>query len=188
MGAEQNSFLFGANSTFIEELYARYIENPAAVDASWQNFFASLTGDQHAVLLEARGPSWQRDRSQVIGAGEAAAKSETTPAKATAGGASQAEVRAAAIDSVRALMLIRAYRIRGHLMANLDPLGLSKHEPHPELDPGTYGFADADWDRPIFINGVLGLEVATLREIMTIVQQTYCGTIGVEFMHIGDPA
>ena len=71
MGAEQNSFLFGANSTFIEELYARYLERPASVDASWQQFFASLTEDQHAVLLESRGASWAPRRTQVIGAGEA---------------------------------------------------------------------------------------------------------------------
>src|SRR3546814_8904651 len=85
-------------------------------------------------------------------------------------------------------MLIRAYRIRGHLKAKLDPLGLEAPTPHPELDPETYGFTDADWDRPIFINHVLGLETATLREIMDLLEATYCGSIGVEFMHIQDPA
>ena len=98
------------------------------------------------------------------------------------------DMRAATLDSLRAVMLIRAYRIRGHLIADLDPLSLENKPLHPELDPATYGFTDEDWDRPIFINYVLGLETATLREIVETLRRTYCGTIGVEFMHIQDPA
>ncbi len=85
-------------------------------------------------------------------------------------------------------MLIRAYRIRGHLEADLDPLGLVRQAPHRELDPATYGFTEADWDRPILIFGSLALgESATLRQIMERLRKTYCGKIGVEFMHISDP-
>ena len=84
-------------------------------------------------------------------------------------------------------MLIRSYRVRGHLQAHLDPLGLTIPAHHAELDPKTYGFTDADMDKPIFIDNVLGRETATLREILQILQQTYCGPIGVEFMHIQDP-
>ncbi|MBU1176490.1 MAG: 2-oxoglutarate dehydrogenase E1 component, partial [Alphaproteobacteria bacterium] len=90
-------------------------------------------------------------------------------------------------DSLRALMLIRAYRIRGHLIADLDPLHLTKQHIHEELDPASYGFTEADMDRPIFIDHVLGLESATLREILAILQRTYSGTFAVEFMHISDP-
>jgi 2-oxoglutarate dehydrogenase E1 component len=97
-------------------------------------------------------------------------------------------VRRATLDSVRALMLIRAYRVRGHLIAGFDPLGLEGARYHPELDPRHWGFEEADLDRPIFINEVLGLESATLREILEILKETYCGAIGVEFMHIQDPA
>ncbi len=200
MRGDENSVLSGANSTFVQELFARYVQNPASVDPSWQRFFAELSDDQQAVLRDLAGPSWAPNATQVIGVAEAEApkkpngngqaivRTNGQAASAGPGSYTAEQVRAAAIDSVRALMLIRAYRIRGHLMADLDPLGLTKQEPHPELDPHTYGFTDADWDRPIFINGVLGLEVGTLREIMTILQQTYCGKIGVEFMHIGDPA
>ena len=106
---------------------------------------------------------------------------------AAAAAASIEEVRAAARDSLRALMLIRAYRVRGHLEAKLDPLGLQVPKSHAELDPATYGFAAADLDRPIFIDHVLGRETATVREIMRIVRESYCGPIGVEFMHIQDP-
>ena len=98
------------------------------------------------------------------------------------------DIRAATLDSLRAVMLIRAYRIRGHLIADLDPLALEEKPLHPELDPQTYGFGNDDWDRPIFIDYVLGLETATLREIVELLRKTYCGTIGVEFMHIQDPA
>ena len=96
------------------------------------------------------------------------------------------DVRAATIDSIRALMLIRAFRVRGHLEADLDPLRVKEIESHPELDPLSYGFTEADFDRPIFINNVLGLETATLNQIVKIVSETYCGSIPVEFMHIQD--
>ena len=91
-------------------------------------------------------------------------------------------------DSIRALMLIRAYRAMGHLAADLDPLGLAERKVHKELKPETYGFTDADLDRPIFIDKVLGLEIATVREILKILRRTYCWHIGVEFMHITSPA
>ena len=85
-------------------------------------------------------------------------------------------------------MLIRAFRINGHLLAKLDPLNLQERDVHPELNPKTYGFKEDDWDRPIFIDNVLGMESATLRQIMEIVKETYCGSIGIEFMHVQDPA
>ena len=91
------------------------------------------------------------------------------------------------LDSIRALMLIRAYRIRGHLAADLDPLGMRDETPHPELDPKTYGFGDADMDRPIFIDNVLGLQVAPMRQIVEIVKRTYCGTFALQYMHISNP-
>ena len=90
-------------------------------------------------------------------------------------------------DSLRALMLIRAYRVMGHLAADLDPLGIADRKAHKELRPETYGFTDADLDRPIFIDKVLGLETATVRQILRILRRTYCRHIGVEFMHITSP-
>ncbi len=182
------SFLNGANAPFMAELYARYLGDPSAVDASWRSYFDQLHDDAGAAVQDAQGPSWAPRSTRVIGAvdpsapGKPSAKAATTPAH------SAADVRAATLDSLRAIMLIRAYRIRGHLRAKLDPLGLDEPTPHPELEPETYGFTAADWDRPIFINHVLGLETATLREIMDLLEATYCASIGVEFMHIQDPA
>ena len=99
---------------------------------------------------------------------------------------SAADVQQATRDSIHALMLIRAYRIRGHFHANLDPLGLEPRKDDEELDPRSYGFGEADMDRKIFLDKVLGLEFGTLREIVAILQRTYCQTLGVEFMHISN--
>jgi 2-oxoglutarate dehydrogenase E1 component len=207
---EQTSFLFGANATFIAELYARHLDDPASVDPSWSGFFKELDDDARAVLGELRGASWAPSDAAVIGNGAAPAPapagkggngSAATPALAPAAapargngaaaqafaGLSQEQVRQATLDSIRALMLIRVYRVRGHLQAGIDPLGLNPPPQHPELDPRTYGFTDADWDRPIFINHVLGMEYGTLRQIVEVLKKTYCGNIGVEFMHIQDP-
>ena len=112
----------------------------------------------------------------------------TRPAAQRRRCASEADVQQATRDSVRAIMMIRAYRMRGHLHAKLDPLGIAKPlEDYNELSPEAYGFTEADYDRPIFIDNVLGLEYATIREMLDILKRTYCSTLGVEFMHISDP-
>ena len=85
-------------------------------------------------------------------------------------------------------MLICAYRARGHFHANLDPLGLQPPNDEEELNPGTYGFGEGDFDRPIFLDKVLGLEFGTIRQIVAILRRTYCQTLGVEFLHISDGA
>jgi 2-oxoglutarate dehydrogenase E1 component len=104
-----------------------------------------------------------------------------------AAGVSADEVRAAAHDSIRALMLIRTYRVRGHLHAKLDPLGIEQPIDNPELTPEFHGFTAADLDRPIFLDGVLGLQYGTVRELMAILERTYCGHIGIQYMHIAEP-
>lgn len=206
-----DSFLSGGNSAFIQDLYAKWLRDAGSVEADWARFFGSLNEDARAVLKEHDGASWapKGKRPPVNGAStdfapwlepapapapvlaKGAMNGVASPAAALtakAPEASPAQIRAATLDSIRALMLIRAYRVRGHLMADLDPLGLSPAPDHPELNPTAYGFTDADWDRPIFIDHVLGLETATLREILQVVRQTYCDKVGVEFMHIQSPA
>ncbi|MBB3899402.1 2-oxoglutarate dehydrogenase E1 component [Roseococcus suduntuyensis] len=180
------SAMNGANAAFLADLYARWVENPASVDPSFAELFATLNDDARAVLGDAQGASWApRPR------GGFAPAEEAPPAKKGAAPAARAtdpeETRRAVLDSIRALMLIRSYRVRGHLEAKLDPLGLQTPPAHPELSPAFWGFTDADMDRRIFIDRVLGLETATIREIMERVRATYCGPIGVEFMHIQDP-
>ena len=183
----------GANAAFIADLYARWVADPDAVDPSFGDLFSSLNDEARGVLTDASGASWA-PRHYSVGEAEPAAKPTSrkdAAAPATTASAAAApsaeQVRAATKDSLRALMLIRTYRVRGHLEAKLDPLGLQEKPPHPELDPTRYGFSEADMDRPIFIDGVLGLETATVRQIVQVVRETYCGPIGVEFMHIQDP-
>jgi 2-oxoglutarate dehydrogenase E1 component len=196
------AFLDGANAAYIEDLYARYEENPAAVDPEWQAFFGALKDDSQAVVQNARGASWKRPgwpepmNGELVSALDGnwgqveKAVGDKIKAKAQVKGAelSEAEVLQSTRDSIRALMLIRAYRVRGHLHANLDPLGIYPRPSDEELHPSHYGFSEADWDRKIFLDNVLGLEFGTIREIVAIVERTYCQTLGVEFMHISDPA
>ena len=196
------SFLYGGNAGYIEDLHARYEADPNAVDAEWRSFFQSLKDDTQSVKQAAQGPSWKRPdwpplaRDEMVSAidGNWAETEKALDGKiksrAQAKGVeiSAAEVQQATRDSIRALMLIRAYRIRGHLHANLDPLGLEPPKNHEELDPRSYGFTDADYDRRIFLDHVLGLEFGTLREIVGILKRTYCQTLGIEFMHISEPA
>ena len=179
------SFLSGTNATFINDLYKEWKINPNSVPKEWDLWFKS-NGDE-AILDD--GPSWAKKNSQVIGAIDTV-ESVRAVARGIAGKGdlSATDLRAATTDSIRAIMLIRAFRINGHLLANLDPLNLQQGDVHPELNPKTYGFNDDDWDRPIFIDNVLGMESASLREIMEIVKETYCGSIGIEFMHVQDPA
>jgi 2-oxoglutarate dehydrogenase E1 component len=206
--AEQNqafldtSFLYGANARWIEELYARYEQDPASVDAGWREFFKALKDERSDVIQSARGASWKHPNWPEVANGELIAAldgnwidvekvvGEKIKARAEHKGVEPkaSDVQQATRDSVRALMLIRAYRVRGHLHADLDPLGIQQNREHAELDPRSYGFSEADYDRPIFLDKVLGLEFGTLREIVALLRRTYCQTIGVEFMHISDAA
>ena len=197
-----SSFLYGGNAEYIDDLYSRYKTNPSSIDPTWASYFSRLEDTTADVKKNAEGPSWARpDWPQIANGdlvsaldgnwGEIVVKTGAALGKkAVAEGASApspVDVLQSTRDSIRAIMMIRAYRTRGHLHADLDPLKLKPEEPAPELDPATYGFTEADYDRPIFIDNVLGLEFATVREMLAILQRTYCSTVGVEFMHINDP-
>ncbi|MDM7849529.1 2-oxoglutarate dehydrogenase E1 component [Pseudochrobactrum kiredjianiae] len=200
------SFLYGGNADYIEELYAAYETDPNSVNAEWRDFFANLGDNRQDVLENARGASWEKSNWPVTPKDELTnaldgnwaevekhisdkLKGKGGKAAPAAPALSEVEITQAARDSVRAIMMIRAYRMRGHLHANLDPLGLSeKPNDYNELAPENYGFTPQDFDRKIFIDNVLGLEYATVREMLDILKRTYCSTLGVEFMHISDPA
>jgi len=198
----RSSFLYGGNAGYIDDLYARFERDPGSVDAAWQEFFRALKDDAADVQRAAHGPSWQRPDRLAASRGELLAGlsgdweevdkvlGDKIAARAQAAGVelSAAQVQQATRDSIHALMLIRAYRARGHFHANLDPLGLEPRKDEQDLDPRSYGFTDADLDRKIFLDRVLGLQFGTLREILAILQRTYCQTLGVEFMHISNPA
>ena len=177
----------GGNAAFVADLYARWAANPASVDSSFAELFSALNDEARGILMDASGASWAPRHFDVAEPEPAKPAAKGGKAAPAPGAVAPEQVRAAALDSLRALMLIRAYRVRGHLEAKLDPLGLQLPKSHAELDPASYGFGPGDLDRPIFIDNVLGRESATVREIMGIVRASYCGPIGVEFMHIQDP-
>ena len=196
-----SSFLQGHNAEYVEQLHARYAENPASVDEGWQTFFKELGDTEMDAKREAAGPSWARadwppephDDLTAALDGQWAEDPQITSEKIISRAAEQGvalsdtDARKAVLDSLRALMIIRAYRIRGHLVADLDPLDMREVTPHPELDPKSYGFTEADMDRPIFIDHVLGLDTASMRQILDIVKRTYCGTFALQYMHISVP-
>jgi len=197
----ETSFLYGGNAAFVEDLYAKWSADPNGVEPSWRAFFASLHDSAGDVARAAAQPAWTKAGAPPARPDWLSALDGLWPAveaklgakiaeraAASAPAASTDAVRAATLDSLRAIMMIRAYRMRGHLKANLDPLAIhTTPGDASELDPATYGFSEADYERPIFLDFVLGLETATIREILEIVRRTYCGNVGVQYMHISDP-
>ena len=202
----RTSFLNAANAPYIEEMQAEYERNPGAVSDEWRRFFESLKDPNAQSAHDFSGPSWAAPLSLLTNDNEAdndlvqaltgnygpvahQIRDRITQRAHHAGfEMSPAVSLRATQDSIRALMLIRAYRVMGHLAADLDPLGLADRKIHRELLPETYGFTEADLDRPIFIDRVLGLETATMRQILAILRRTYCRHVGVQFTHITDPA
>ena len=199
-----SSFMQGQNAEYLENLRLNFKENQNSVDSAWQAFFQSLESNASEPSENAVKPSWTRqdwpqqpndeltnalmnewntDSEFAIRAGQEI-NAKANEANITL---SNDAVERAVLDSIRAIMIIRAHRIRGHLVADLDPLGLRNEKIHPELDPKSYGFKDEDLDRPIFIDNVLGLQIASMREIVDLVRRTYCGTFALQYMHISDP-
>ena len=199
-----SSFMQGQNAEYLENLRLNFKENHNSVDSAWQAFFQSLESNASEPSESSVKPSWTRqdwpqqpndeltnalmnewntDSEFAIRAGQEI-NAKANEANITL---SNDAVERAVLDSIRAIMIIRAHRIRGHLVADLDPLGLRNEKIHPELDPKSYGFKDEDLDRPIFIDNVLGLQIASMREIIDLVRRTYCGTFALQYMHISDP-
>jgi 2-oxoglutarate dehydrogenase E1 component len=197
---QKTSFLSGTNSSYIEKLYAKYVENPASIPDSWRQFFEGL-GDQKDNIMENQGPSWAPSNIKYISNGdldiyekylpknlnENSIKEKILEKNKNLSNNERVDVERSTIDSIRAIMMIRAYRIRGHLIADLDPLQLQEKHHHTELNPETYGFKKEDRNRKIFLDKVLGFEYATVNEILEILLKTYCSKIGIEFMHMSDP-
>ena len=180
---KKTSFLAGSNSEFIKEFYADYLSDPSSLPESWKKFFDGLSENEKLIYDDINGPSWSPEKKinkiRKLNDLNKIEKKNTDISLDT--------VKQASKDSVRAIMLIRAYRIRGHLTANLDPLSMHKEEEHPELKPETYSFEKKDFKRKIFLDGVLGLQYADLYQILEILKKTYSSNIGYEFMHMGDP-
>jgi len=191
MSVETLSFLSAANPDYIADLYAKYEQSPGSVDQSWATLFSGLGDDGKALIAELKGASWRPSPAKIAAVLSSTANEEKAApaAKKDAGKAAPAASAASVTDSLKALQIIRAYQNIGHLLCDLDPLGLAKKQYHPDLDPKSYGFTEADYDRPIALGKIaLGLESATLRQILAQLKQIYSGHIGVEYMHIQNTA
>ena len=200
----ETSFLYGSNASFIEDLHEKWAADPASVSGEWRAFFDQLRDNAESVKASGAAGAWGRpvttEPTEATGVFDGrwpapkadpkkpgAAPAAPAPAAAPDAAVLAEAVRTAAHDSIRALMLIRSYRVRGHLQASLDPLGIEQPPSNPELTPEFYGFSEADLDRPIFLDGVLGFQTGTIREVLSLLKRTYCGTLGIQFMHIAEP-
>jgi len=182
--------LNSANTAYLADLYARWVDDPGSVDPSFSALFASMDEEAEAVLQDASGASWAPRHSMIETQGPPDRVAAIVEPLGDMPGAES--LVAAAADSLRATQLIRAYRVRGHLEARLDPLGLQIPRPHADLDPATYGFGPDDLDRPIYMGNIvsylLGPDIsASVNQIVDALRAVYCGPIGVEYMHVQDP-
>jgi len=187
---DKTSFLEGSNSAFIKELYLKYVDNPNSIPQSWKDFFDGLNEDQDVVQTEIRGPSWapKKNISKITNKIKNLKDNNFTEVLPSNGTIVQEKnYEKEKEQSVAAIALIRAYRIRGHLIANLDPLGMMKRDYLHELHPADHGFKKEDYNKKIYLHEYMDRGYATINELLSFLKQTYCSTIGVEYMHISDP-
>ena len=176
----RTSFLNKSNSTFIEQMYMKFIENDPDLPLSWENYFRSLGEDLNSVAKEIEGPNWKPNKKKIkININQKNIKSDIFLNEKT--------LEESKSDSIKAIALIRAYRIRGHLIANLDPLGMREIKYLHELHPDDHGFKKEDYDKKIYLYSYLDKKYASINEIIPFLKKIYCSSIGVEYMHIADP-
>ena len=185
---EKTSFLQGGNSPFIKELYLQYLKNPTTVPQSWREFFDGLDEDKQVIQKEILGPSWSPENNNNLKTNlleKDLVEDKETPINGTPVSLENYEKEKE--QSVKATALIRAYRIRGHLNANLDPLGMMERKYLHELHPADHGFKKEDYNKKIYLKEYMDRKYSTVNEILLFLKKTYCSTIGVEYMHISDP-
>ncbi|MDP3343012.1 MAG: 2-oxoglutarate dehydrogenase E1 component [Hydrogenophaga sp.] len=175
---QNNSYLFGGNAPYVEEMYENYLENPGSVPDNWRGYFDAL---QH---VPAGDGSDTRDvpHQPVINAFAERAKQGGTKVVVAAGADSDLGRKRVAVQQ-----LIAAYRNVGSRWADLDPLKRTERDHIPELDPAFYGFADADFETVFNTsNTFFGKEVMSLRDLLNALRETYCASVGAEYMYISD--
>ena len=185
---EQTSFLQGGNSSFIKDQYLKYLNNPKSIPQSWSDFFDGLGENKEVIKREILGPSWAPiQNSDEVNQILKESFVENEDSNINEDNQSQNISEKEKEQSVKAIALIRAYRIRGHLIANLDPLGMLERKYLYDLHPNDHGFEKKDYHKKIYLNGYMDRDYATISEIISYLKKTYCSTIGSEYMHISDP-
>ena len=189
---EKTSFLNKSNSAFIERMYLKFLNRDADLPESWKDYFEGIGDELNVIAKEINGPSWGPKKNK-IDVDELQKKIDQKENNFDNNIVDKSEkfnyqvLADSNKDSISAVSLIRAYRLRGHLLANLDPLGMRESDYLDELHPEFYGFKKENYDKKIFLNGVINRKDASIREILKFLKKTYCGNIGYEFMHISNP-
>ena len=189
---EKTSFLNKSNSAFIERMYLKFLNRDADLPESWKDYFEGIGEELNVIAKEINGPSWGPKKNK-IDVDELQKKIDQKENNFDNNIVDKSEkfnyqvLADSNKDSISAVSLIRAYRLRGHLLANLDPLGMRESDYLDELHPEFYGFKKENYDKKIFLNGVINRKDASIREILKFLKKTYCGNIGYEFMHISNP-
>ena len=189
---EKTSFLNKSNSAFIERMYLKFINKEANLPESWKDYFEGIGDELNIVAKEINGPSWgpKKNKVDIDELQKKIDQKENNLENKLVDRSEKFNYQLLANsnkDSISAVSLIRAYRLRGHLLANLDPLGMRESDYLDELHPEFYGFKKENYDKKIFLNGVINRKDATIKEILKFLKKTYCGNVGYEFMHISNP-
>ncbi len=181
----KTSFLSKSNSAFIEEMYLRYIENDNSLPSSWKDYFETLGEELDTIVKEIEGPTWKPQKKKInVQISEEKSTFEKNENKLSI---KQEDSEKAKSDTIKVVALIRAYRIRGHLIAKLDPLEMMERKYLHELHPADHGFKKEEYDKKIYLYSYLDKGYASINEIISFLKKIYCSSVGVEYMHISDP-
>ena len=176
---EKTAFLSKSNSTFIEEMHLKFVNNDPTLPASWKKYFTEIGDESEIILKEINGPSWSPSKKFSIKENKKQPEQDEK--------LSEKEIISSNSNSIKAVAMIRSYRQRGHLIAKLDPLDMLKSDYLEELHPEYYGFKKEDYQKKIFLDGVINKNQSTVKEILEFLRGKYCGSLGYEYMYIANP-
>jgi len=176
----KTSFLAGNNSSFIEKFYSDYLLDPKKLPKDWKLFFDGLKENEEIIIKDLQGPSWSLRKKDNL-------KIKTIKKDIKENTISKKNSEKEKEHSVKAIALIRAYRIRGHLIANLDPLEMMERKYLEDLHPSDHGFKKEDYNKKIYVGAYMEKGYTTVNDILAFFRKIYCSNIGVEYMHISDP-
>ena len=182
---QKTSFLNKSNSAFIEQMYMKFVNNDPQLPDSWKKYFLDIGEDLEIIAKEINGPSWDY-KNKKINLNEIQTDIEKNNSDEPKDINSNDLLKLNS-NSIRAVSLIRSYRQRGHLIATLDPLGIREIDYLDELHPDSYGFKKEDYNKKIYLDGVINRNFSNIKEILSFLKKIYCENIGYEYMHISNP-
>ena len=177
---EKTAFLSKSNSAFIEEMHIKFVNNDPNLPESWREYFKEIGDEADDIVNEINGPSWSPSPKKIL---DKKNRIDTKNDKFF----NELEIIKSNADSIKAVAMIRSYRQRGHLIAKLDPLGLLKADYLDELHPESYGFKKEDYQKKVFLDGIINKQTSNIKEILEFLREKYCGPLGFEYMHISNP-